>query len=278
MLALVAALALTVIITGVLLRLPDRKTAERVPTLDGVLGDFVAALSEDAPYRPPPASDRERFADALSRLDDGVLRDLGARVDRAVDQATGRPYALVDARMWGLYVVDLSAPVRLAVQVPHPANDLRTDGLGLDLFRRVPGAVLSVAGTHRRAGDGAGDVAHRTDSVFHAVAAEHTGRGLAQVQVHGFDDASLPDVDVVLSPGAARDGDHLKGVADRLDEDLEVCRAWSRDCDDLEGRTNVQGEEAAEHGVPFAHVELSRSVRESASSRRQVVDALAEWR
>ncbi|MBY8853378.1 hypothetical protein K7G98_36165, partial [Saccharothrix sp. MB29] len=69
------------------------------------------------------------------------------------------------------------------------ANDLRTTEIGLDLFRRVPGAVLSVAGTHRRVAAGAGDAAHRTDSLFHAAAERHSRDRVPQVQLHGFDDA-----------------------------------------------------------------------------------------
>ncbi|MBM7814667.1 hypothetical protein [Saccharothrix algeriensis] len=247
----------------------------------------AAALREDAPYRPPDAEQRRAFPAALaglgatpSRADDR-LRELGFTVSRAVDGRTGRPYALAATepgaeRAWGLYVVDLSQPSRVAVQVPHPANDLRTADIGLALFRRLPGAVLAVAGTHRRAAAGAGDMAHRTDSMFHALAEAHSRERLPQVQVHGFDDDSLPSADLVLSPGAGDGGPLLDRVADDLDGSMRVCRAWARDCGDLEGRRNRQGGVAAEHGAFFAHVEINRTTRESPERWDEVVRALGE--
>ncbi|MEV6898927.1 hypothetical protein [Amycolatopsis sp. NPDC051372] len=50
-----------------------------------------------------------------------------------------------------MYVIDRSAPPSLVVEVPHPGFDLRTELFGVDLFRQVPGAVLLVAGAHRKA-------------------------------------------------------------------------------------------------------------------------------
>lgn len=249
--------------------------------------DFAAALREDAPYRPPGRAQRRAFTEALAGLGpdpggaDDELRSLGFTVERGVDERTGRPYAVVASepnaeRGWGLYAVDLSRPARVAVQVPHPANDLRTDEVGVDLFRRVPGAVLVVAGTHRRVANGAGDVAHRVDSMFHAVAERHSRDRVPQVQLHGFDDDSLPSFDLVLSPGAAGQDALLEEVADGLDGRLRVCRAWARDCGDLEGRRNRQGGVAAEHGAFFAHVEINRAVRDSPEEREEVVRVLAE--
>jgi hypothetical protein len=193
---------------------------------------------------------------------------------------TGRPYGLLtdpgDERAWGWYLVDRSAPVRLAVEVPHPNSDLRTEELGLALYRAVPGSTLLVAGTHRRVEDDAGDVAHRTDSMFHAVAAEYADQGLPQVQLHGFHDDNLPDTDVVLSPGAGDDGDLVRRIADRLgDADFRVCRSWREDCGRLEGKTNEQGRDAAERGTPFVHVEISRSVRDDPAAWSRLVRALA---
>ncbi|MGM1065104.1 hypothetical protein [Saccharothrix sp. Mg75] len=257
---------------------PGAGIAERVTA-------FAGAPREDAPYRPPAPEQRRAFAEALADLGatpsgaDDALRSLGFAVARAVDEGTGRPYALATTgsdteRGWGLYVVDLSRPVRVAVQVPHPANDLRTAEIGLDLFRRVPGAVLSVAGTHRRAANGAGDAAHRADTMFHAAAERHSRDRVPQVQLHGFDDASLPGADLVLSPGAAREDPLLEEVADALDERLRVCRAWARDCGDLEGTRNRQGVTAAEHDAFFAHVEVNRTTRDSPDRWEPVVRAL----
>ncbi|MCX2953992.1 hypothetical protein [Lentzea sp. NEAU-D7] len=252
---------------------------------------YSAALREDAAYRPPSNDERRTFVDALTSLssgrpDDvpavaGPLRALGMSVAQGVDDRTGRAYVIVSSepnaeRGWGLYVVDLTRPTRLALQVPHPANDLRTDEIGLDLFRKVPGSVLAVSGTHRAVANGAGDAAHRTDSMFHALAVEHSDRGLPQVQLHGFGDDSLSSADAVISPGAGEAGPEHRRIADGLEDVLRVCRAWTRDCGQLEGRRNKQGGVAAEHGVTFVHLEASRAVRDDAATWQAMVSVTAE--
>jgi hypothetical protein len=172
-------------------------------------------------------------------------------------------------------LVDRPGPVRLVVEVPHPNSDLHTEEIGLALYQKVPGSVLLVAGTHRRAANGAGDVAHRTDSMFHAVASDLADRGLSQVQLHGFHDDNLPDTDVVVSPGAGDAGAAVRRVADRIDEDFRVCRSWRQDCGRLEGTTNVQGRDAARQGTPFVHVEISRTVRDDRDTWTKLVRAIA---
>ncbi|MEV8610958.1 hypothetical protein AB0383_24090 [Amycolatopsis sp. NPDC051373] len=84
-------------------------------------------------------------------------------------------------------MIDRSAPPSLVVEVPHPGFDLRTELFGVDLFRQVPGAVLLVAGAHRKADDSHADVAHEEDSVFHVVAAALAARGLPTICRRSFD-------------------------------------------------------------------------------------------
>lgn len=130
-----------------------------------------------------------------------------------------------------------------------------------------------MAGSHRRTADEAGDVAHRTDSLFHAFALRLMERGLPQVQVHGF--ASLSGVDVVLSPGPGEAGPALFDTADVLDaEGFRLLRSWVDACP-LTGRTNVQGVAAAERDLPFLHVELARPLRSSPATRERAVSAIA---
>ena len=86
--------------------------------------------------------------------------------------------------------------------MPHPGSDRHTEQLGLALFRALPGAALLIAGAHRRAADGTADVAHQPDSMFHALATHLADRGADQLQLHGFDDDSLADHDIVISAGA----------------------------------------------------------------------------
>lgn len=251
---------------------------------------FAAGLDAGAPYRPPDPGERRLLVSALGALRAGdvgraveLASVLGFRVRTGVDVVTGRAFGLAvnpaGDRGWGWYLVDLSARTRLVVEVPHPKADLRTEEVGLALYREVAGSVLVVSGTHRRAGSGAGDVAHRVDSMFHAVVTDLAARGLAQVQLHGFADGTLPGVDVVISPGAGEAGGPVRRLADRIDDpvegaELEVCRSWRSDCAGLEGTRNEQGRDAAERGTVFAHVELSRGVREDRDGWPRLVRAM----
>ncbi|RSD14378.1 hypothetical protein EIY87_31635 [Amycolatopsis eburnea] len=254
--------------------------------LDSLVTQFTAGLSADQEYRSPKSDERRTaatgFAAVLDRRGTADFARLGFSVRDGVDPATGRPYTIAvnetgTDRAWGMYVIDRSAPPSLVVEVPHPAFDLRTELFGVDLFRRVPGAVLLVAGAHRKADDGQADVAHEEDSVFHVVATALAGRGLAQVQLHGFHDQNLPSTDIVLSSGATVAGDAARRAADRLTADgFAVCRAWEERCKGLEGTTNVQGKMAASDDTVFLHVEMSRTVRESPERRADVVRALTE--
>ncbi|MGW5743652.1 hypothetical protein [Amycolatopsis sp. NPDC003861] len=254
--------------------------------VDRVVEEFTGALSEDQEYRPPTPAEQGAaatgFAEALDHHVPRELTELGFSVRNGVDAATHRPFtAIVDepgaGRAWGMYVIDRSAPPSLAVEVPHPASDLRTERFGVDLFRRVPGSVLLVAGAHRRAGGGAADVAHRPDTVFQAVAAVLVTRRLPQLQFHGFHDRTLPSADVVLSPGSSPPGDATRRAAARLTaERFAVCRAWTERCEGLEATTNVQGRLAAAGGTAFLHVEMSRTVRESPERRADLIHALLE--
>ncbi|ONI91667.1 hypothetical protein ALI144C_00765 [Actinosynnema sp. ALI-1.44] len=251
------------------------------------LTQFAAGLRPDAPYRPPSAGERRDLVAALtplfqSKSDPGradALRRLGFTLTTGTDPETGRQYALVmnerdTDRAWGVYLIDLSMPVRAAIEVPHPNSDLGTERIGLALFRAVPGSIMLVAGTHRRVQKG--DVAHRTDSAFHAVATDLSERDIPQVQVHGFHDESLPDTDVVISPGAGKAGATVKRLADGIgDTGMEVCRSWERSCGQLEGNGNDQGKEAAKHGCVFVHLETSRTLRDDDQQWAKLVTTIA---
>ena len=122
-----------------------------------------------------------------------ALTDLGFSVVDGVDAVTGRPYTLAvnepdSERAWGMYVVDRSAPPSVVVEVPHPAFDLRTELFGLAYFRQVPGAVLLIAGAHRKANRSKADVAHEENSLFQVAATELARRGrLAPLRGAGAD-------------------------------------------------------------------------------------------
>ena len=254
-----------------------------------VVALFASALRSTDQYREPTSGEQVAAVRGLDRLLDGPdgldaattsLAGVGFSRSTGVDTATDRPYALfrgddTTGRGWGLIIVDLSQPVRLVIEVPHPGSDLETDQLGVRLFRRTPGALLLIAGAHRRAGNGAADVAHNADSIFDAMATEFAGRGLPQLQLHGYADKNLPDADVVVSTGPALVTPAVRRLAERLaDAGLVTCRAWVLECGRLEGVTNVQGRTAADHGSLFVHLEMSYRVRRSARLQGAVAEAV----
>ncbi len=176
-----------------------------------------------------------------------------------------------DERGWGLYAVRPGGR-RVVVEVPHPRADLETERLGAQLAERLQAEYLLVAGARRDRSGGEADVAHREASVFAAVHASLAERGLPAVQLHGFAEESSPDNDVVVSPGGAALSPLVRRVATELDRGgFRTCRVWTRECGQLEGRTNVQS--AASARAPFAHVEVSRAVRDD--RRERLVAALA---
>lgn len=256
---------------------------------------LTAAITPSMPYRAPRGAEVDQLVGALldaigAGTASGVagdarrtLEQYGITVHSALDGADRRHTVAVasasGSRSWGLFAAPLDTAPRLLVEVPHPVADRHTEKVALDLVAEAPGAVLVQAGAHRRAGDGRADVAHETSSLFHAVVARIAANArLPQIQVHGFDDANHdPDVDVVLSPGAAAVTPLLEAAGTNLAEaGHAVCRAWSEDdCPDLAGRTNVQGRHAARVGLPFLHVELGESLREGAEQRAAVARALA---
>ncbi|WP_424890565.1 hypothetical protein [Streptomyces sp. XH2] len=286
-----------------------RKAAPADPTSSVDLGrhitDYTAGITADGSYRVPTERERRAVADGVRALLDGDraaaarhLAGVGYAVRTLVDGGAGsggaRYAEIADAtregevrRGWGRIYADLRGPARWQVQVPHPSADQRTEQLGIGLLRGAPGGVLVLAGAHRAADSGAGpdaaDVAHRRDSVFAAVADTLADRRLPAVQVHGFADSSLPDHDVVVSPGSGEAGlpsARRLAVAYRA-QGMRVCEVWERYCGRLEGRTNVEGEYAGEAGVPFVHVEHNRRVRDDdglvAKAVRALVEVAGRW-
>ncbi len=254
----------------------------------------LAAYVEDFPtrdgYRVPTRAERTAVATAVTETLRGDLKAAGRRL-RNVDYrlrtthlaGSERKVAEIaeptaTGRGWGRVYVDLSGAVRWMVQVPHPRSDLYTELIGADLFARVPGGVLVLAGAPRDAARGrTADMAHRSRTVFNAVCDVLVDRRIPALQVHGFADASSPGHDVVLSTGPAGRTPTASAAAGRLTaEGFRVCRAWSHDCGQLEGRTNVQAGAAADLDVDFLHVENSHALRADPGARARLVTALGE--
>ena len=213
---------------------------------------------------------------------DSAFDALGFAAHHGTDPVTGRPFSLYvtpdrDERGWGAVLVDRSTRPRLVVGVPHPVFDIHTEKLGIAIHRQVPGSVLLVAGAHRDAAGGRADVAHNARSVFHVLATEFARRKLPQVQVHGFADETFPEAEVIVSTGAAPTSGAARDVASALRRaGLVTCRAWTRPCGQLEGRTNEQGRAAHDLDAPFIHVELNWSLRRDPARRELLAAAIGQ--
>ncbi|MET8683113.1 hypothetical protein ABZV77_02770 [Streptomyces sp. NPDC004732] len=260
--------------------------------LTELVGAYTAGFGTDGGYRRPSRADRRAVAAGIGLLLDDRrsqaerrLSDVDLTVRTVTDRAAGRRFAEIADRSddgtaprgWGRVYIDLEGPVRWSVQVPHPVADRDTERLGTELMRRSPGGVLVLAGAHRDAGRGdSADVAHRRDTVFHAVCDELVRRGLPGIQLHGMTDDAAPGHDVVASTGRGREAvTEGRRLADALRKrDYDVCRAWVRSCP-LEGLDNMQGRSAAAHDVPFLHLEFEPRLRERRGDIRSVVAALA---
>lgn len=264
---------------------------EHALKLDAAVTELITSLHRDGPYRHPTDTERDNAVRATQRLLAGAAAGptahtyarLGMELADGSD-TTGRHCDLLTSangtpRSWGMLVIDrATAPPHLVVSVPHPRADLKTAHLGLALFRAVPGSALLIAGAHRAAADGAADVAHERQSLFHALSGLLAAHGATQLQLHGYADDSMPDKDIVLSAGAGTPQPRMKHAADDLRaEGFEVCRAWhDDDCDALSGETNVQGRAAAEHDHPFVHLEMSHNIRSSPDDRADMLRVIAE--
>jgi hypothetical protein len=250
----------------------------------------VAGPRRDSRYVDSTRVQRQVLAEGLALALDRKLNEARQRLDRedyavhrVVDRIAGRAFLEIREdgdrnRGWGSVFVDLSMPTRLVIQIPHPVSDMHTESLGVQLFRRLPGSVLVLAGAHRNAGPGdAADVAHRTDSVFHAFTEVLNRNDVPAIQLHGFHNDSLGGVDVVVSTGVAAPNTQSREVIRLLRaKGLSVCIAWEMRCGALEGRTNVQGQAIAARGGSFLHIEISRKVRDSGKLRDQVIGVLAK--
>jgi len=277
MMAAVVALALAAVAVLVTVLTP-RGAPPDAPSLELQVRELTDGLSPRGPYRPPDPVERDMVVDAVAALAasganpadgtaQGVLEGSGFTVGIARNDA-GAEFLVARSdpaseRSWGLIALPLGRAPRLLIEVPHPNADYDTEDVGLAVLAEAPDAIYLQAGAHRRAADERADVAHQEGSLFHALAVDLSTRlRLPQLQLHGFGERDDLDADIVLGGGPDDPAPPVRVLADRLEESgVEVCRAWAGSCSELEGRTNVQGRAAALFGLPFAHVEMSKSIR-----------------
>jgi len=282
----VAGLVLYLLPTGT--RKDDKPEAASTDLLSEVQ-QFSQGMSAETGYTRPTQAERTAISTGVQRVLDNapneakdVLAAVGYTISERVDTATQRRYHEIsdsagNSRGWGRVVIDTSESTRLGIEVPHPKADQDSESLGVELFRKAPGSVLVIAGAHRRAAENrVADMAHTTASVFEDLHELLVRRRVPVVQLHGFQNETAPDSDVVVSAGPPLTSPLAVRTAQRLESaGLSVCKPWVTGCPGLEATTNVQARYSDEQKAEFIHVEVSRDIRDSPSARDQVASVLA---
>ncbi|MET8758352.1 hypothetical protein [Lentzea sp. NPDC004782] len=284
----VAGLVLYLIPTGGKDPEPGKPGADSTDLLSDVQ-QFTQGMSAETGYTRPTQTERTAISNGVQRVLDNapdeaknVLAAVGYTVRQRVDTATQRTYHEISdnagsPRGWGRIMIDTSENARLGIEVPHPKADQDSESLGVELFRKAPGSVLVIAGAHRRAAENrVADMAHTTASVFEELHELLVRRKVPVVQLHGFQNETAPDSDVVVSAGPPLSSPLAVQTAQRLESaGLSVCKPWVTGCPGLEATTNVQARYSDEQKAEFVHVEVSRDIRDSPSARDQVASVLA---
>lgn len=277
--------AAVVLVAGAVLAACGTTEEDGPPGLEEAVLDFVAASQgeDGGDYEAPGRRERRDVSDGVLALADGerdrarrLLERHGYRLSEADGVDLVVPAEVPDGRGWGLYAVRGQGR-DVAVEVPHPRADVRTEHLGAALADAVAARHLLVAGARRDQDERRADVAHQERSLFALVHEQLAARGVPAVQVHGYAQDSSPDREVIVSPGAAELSPLVREIADRLDDaGLRTCRVWREDCGPLEGRTNVQGVASEAAGTPFVHLEVSSRVRKDRDRTALLVEAVAD--
>ncbi len=273
---------------------------------NGTLADLVASFNariipEDSEMYIPPddinlSLMRQLVYRVMISINDNDTAELSSSVSDAsrleyditklTDGKTGSEYyALQETsgqnRGWGLYIFRAGNGSRdLVIEVPHPADDLHTDRIGIIAFARSKAKAFLMSGTHRRANrDMSSDVAHSTTSIFQAVHETVTGSSSAIIQIHGFKLVNEPGYpQIVLSPG-----DEVATSSVRKLSSILKARGFTTgianegNLRELEAATNTQGKYANNIGAVFIHLELESSIREHSGEYKKVVSAIREF-
>lgn len=262
---------------------------DTVSKLDNLCSVAFGRIQKDLHYQAPTTAELQAIVNGLCALtyNTGLgltplnpMNPMNFEVLRGYDQITQRPYIFVTyatphnmspANLWGSFLMDTSRPLAQTIGVPHPKSDLVTEWIGLNLWRKLPGSLLVISGTHRYGQHSPPDPAHDDTTVFHGVVANTMQRGLAHIQLHGFNNNSLPDSDIVVSSGVTTPGQQIRQLARNLQaHDFRVSNNWDGNNRELIGKANSQGKAAKTAGSPFIHLEMNYSIR-AIPARWQVV-------
>ncbi len=123
----------------------------------------------------------------------------------------------LDKKAWGTFITSTGAVRELAVQIPHPLNDLNTPEQGIRVFKTVGARSYLLSGAHRNANGTSScqssfnesDAAHETVHMFQPTTEEtlawyqvqQLNDELVVVQLHGMGSSTCPGVDAYMTYG-----------------------------------------------------------------------------
>jgi hypothetical protein len=141
-------------------------------------------------------SELQAFTRAVELLDAYRRDKTPAQLDAATGYLAGLGYELLElegrylylretdpVRGWGLYVIDTQTSNRLVVEVPAPLDERGTFEAGISLFLNAQAGALAIAGTRQGInGDGAANVLHNRETLFHIFHDTLSRRDVLQVR------------------------------------------------------------------------------------------------
>jgi hypothetical protein len=199
--------ALTLLPTASFLQGPATAsaTAARVQPLPELISDrlrddklMLYRAEESGPTPHLLTSELQAFTRAIELID-AYRRDRAPQqLDQAADQLATLGYELLQleghylylretapVRGWGMYVIDTTSRNRLVVEVPAPLDERGTFEAGTSLFVNARAGALAIAGSRRTSNsDGAADVLHNRETLFHAF--HHALSRRDALQVRGY--------------------------------------------------------------------------------------------
>lgn len=254
-----------------------------------LLNTFIAPLSAVQGYREPTGTELTNALAGLGKLltsttdASTLLTPLGFTVVTDVEAVTKKSFALAysapptDQRGWGFFLFDLSAPIDLIIEAPHPVADPNSVQMAFAHWQKRKGALLMVAGAHKDAASGLANVSLQTNNVFHQLAASYASRKIGQIQWHSYTDATAPGLTQVVSAGTGNAGAAVRRVSTELTAaGFAVGNAWdsSGSGTSLTAVTNVQGLDAAAKGATWIHIENNLTTANDTAARAKAVQAV----
>ncbi|MBW7888163.1 MAG: T9SS type A sorting domain-containing protein [Bacteroidetes bacterium] len=213
--------------------------------------------------------------------------NFGYKFIKFVNSSTNDTFLLLQenmpiARGWGTYIFNPAGSNDLAVEAPHPIWDTNSWELAIKFFIAVKARWFLLAGTHRYANsDSSSDMAHVTQSVFHACHKRISTS--ATIQIHGFNKSSdkydgYPDA--VISNGTLQAENILYTIKSNYEAKGFTAGVFSASTYSslykLGATTNTQGLWSNANGKTFIHVEHDYPLRTTEAKQNNCIDALVK--